>query len=294
MKKAIVFTKDYALFTDNPINREVMEDTKTHAALKASMATDGWWHSEPMVVLPMSRGKHTITKGHHRFTIAKELGIGVWYVIDEQQIPIHRREGPLSGGRPHWSQTDWVASHAKDSKNSNYKTLWEYHQRTGIPIGLCVRMLSFNIGLSQLYEEVRDGSFRIADTVIPEQVEWVVSHCFRSGVLCARKEGFAAAVWKLLRFKVVSFQELKKRLETGITVLRKYQGFKNYMVLVNEAFNHRQHPRRDLLTELRNAETDLQRRQMSEKSGKADRQKGWDTRRKRQAQLFSEGRDARI
>lgn len=268
MKKEIIQTKDYGMFEPNPINRFLNTDTKTHAALEASLLKDGWWPSEPMVVDPARRGKHMIVKGHHRFTIAKRLGIPLWYVVEDKMIPIWDREGP-GKGKPLWSLSDWIYSHMKAGVNPNYQVVWDYHARTKIPISACIKMFGTkaNADSYDVPHEIRNGTLRIIDSAVPEAVEKIVNALSTAMVTYCRKESFVLPLYLLIRQRVVGKDELKKRLVQNAIVLRRKEGTTDYMAVISEAYNLRQAVHVDLKTALRNAISAEKRRILAANRG---------------------------
>jgi hypothetical protein len=252
----ILQTKNYDLFRPHSLTREIKEGTRRYLVLESSILRSGWWPTEPMVVLPRGRdGKHVITKGHHRWKIAQKHNLSVYYVIDEQQIAITDRED--SGGKPQWSQSDWITSHLKDDKNPNYRILMSFHERTGIPMSSCIDL--YMAGVKGAYtidtgREVRAGTLRVADTTFAEKVGDIVVFCGDLGVSYCRKTGFIRSIALIVKTKVVPLDELKKKIKQNISIMKKKSlaHTQDYLSVINEAYNFRTYPKMDLRTEIQN------------------------------------------
>lgn len=257
----IYWTKDYTLFKENEVNREIKVGTAAHAKLEASIATDGWWSTEPMVVWPKDRsGKHTIVKGHHKFDIARKMKISIPYQIDEKMVPLWKREGRI--GTPEWRLGDWVFSYMKAGKNSNYQVLFEYQRRTRIPMTNCIHMFGMSQNYQAMLQDIREGNLRLSDTILPGQVEEIVQFCSNLAVPFARKAGFVTTLAQLLRMKVIDRKVLKRKISLNIGVLKKKEYLKDYLTIINEVYNFREHPKVDLRTSLKNAMTEEKRKML--------------------------------
>ena len=88
-KPCLKVTKNYDLFELHPFNRDLHKD----ALLKTSMKENGFMPSSPIHCVRNGNGKLKIIRGHHRFANAKELGLPVWYVIDESNVDLFLLEG---------------------------------------------------------------------------------------------------------------------------------------------------------------------------------------------------------
>jgi ParB-like chromosome segregation protein Spo0J len=82
-------TKDYDLFDLNEFNRPLHKDR----SLENSMKEYGFMPSSPLQVAKNPNGKLKIIKGHHRFSIARKLGLNIWYVVDGSCTDIFYLEG---------------------------------------------------------------------------------------------------------------------------------------------------------------------------------------------------------
>lgn len=255
-------TRNYGMFKPHNLTREIKEGTKKYLELEASILKTGWWESEPLICLPAGRdGKHVITKGHHRWQVAMKHKLPIWYVVDQQQIAITDREN--SGGKPHWSQGDWIFSHLKDGRNPNYQILMSFHERTKIPMSSCIEL--YMIGVKgaygvDTYMEVRRGTLRSSDTSFAEDVGEVVVYCGDLGIDYARKTGFVRAIAVIIRTKVVEIEVLKKRIKMNVGIMKRKYYRHDFIAILNEAYNYRCSPKVDLKTEITNIVSENKKR----------------------------------
>lgn len=284
MAEKVQITKNYHIFKAHNLTREIREGTKKWLQLEASMLKDGWWESDPMIVLPMGKdGRHIITKGHHRFKIAQKHNIPVKFLIDQQRIEITVREN--SGGKPQWGLIDWVFSHLKDGKNPNYNVLVSFQERTRFPMSTAIELYMYGVKghfSIDVYGEARAGSLRSSDMELAEMVGDVSIFCSDLGIIFSRKNGFARAIAKIIRTGIVDPDTLKKRFKENVRIMKKYGTVTDYVAVINEAYNHRHFPKVDLNTELAN-------RLAEEKKERGKKTWGKDT---KQRKTYSNKRDA--
>ena len=162
----IMVTKNYDLFVPHIINRDFYEGTLNYSQLESSMLKDGWWAKDPMVVYPKNNsGKHMIVKGHNRYSIAKKNGLAIYWLIDEQKISLFDSEKPV--GRPTWTLMDWLTSHVRVGKNMSYKIVYDFMQKTKIPLSSCLKLYHQNPSELDVF---RRGEFAIHEQAHAEEV----------------------------------------------------------------------------------------------------------------------------
>ena len=152
MSTQIRVTKDYSIFDLHEVNRDV-KNTKN---LENSMAVYGWIDAYPMHVVRNGDKRLKIKAGHHRFKVAKRLGIPVKFVVvDNDDVGIHELEKTAK----QWSVSDYLQSYVR-AGYKDYHIVKEYHERTGIGISNCISMLGGNqAGTGNFQEKFKDGNF---------------------------------------------------------------------------------------------------------------------------------------
>ena len=99
-------TKNYDRFDLHEINRPVKNTKK----LELSMIEHGFIDAHPLHVITNGNGKLKIKDGHHRFMVARKLGIPVKYVVCDDAAGIHQ----LVETTNKWSLRDYLSSYEQD------------------------------------------------------------------------------------------------------------------------------------------------------------------------------------
>lgn len=205
-KEVVLFlTSNYKLFTTHDFNRDV----KQTGRLKESMEKYGFLPSHPLFVCVGKNGTLTILEGHHRFEVARELGLPVYYsVTDSNKI----RPTDIPGERP-WSTNDCLEAYCREGK---YTDLREYHQRTGIPIKSCLSILNGSNGLSagELNKAFRKGTFIVGPNGrrLGELVYSIIRVVERINPRVAKHSQFVTAIAKMIRLKEFSSTRLINKI----------------------------------------------------------------------------------
>lgn len=167
-------TKDYSKFELCQFNRSV-EKTKF---LRESMKKHGFIPAYPIHCNASDNGRLAIKAGHHRFEVAQELGIPLFYVVTEDSATIHELEKATTK----WSINDYMNSFAKCGVDA-YVKVKEYHERTGIPLKQCISMLGGeSAGSGNQSTKFKHGEFKLADWNHADEVADVVLHCKGLGI----------------------------------------------------------------------------------------------------------------
>lgn len=173
-KPVLLSTKDYTKFELCQFNRSV--DKKKH--LLESLRKHGYIAAYPMHCTQGADGRLRIKAGHHRFECSQELGIPVYYVVSEDDASIHS----LEEATIRWSIKDYLESYARLAL-PDYVRVKEYHETTGIPIGLCISMIGGEAaGSSNMIPKFKQGKFVAKDTHHAATVADVVKHCCEHGI----------------------------------------------------------------------------------------------------------------
>jgi hypothetical protein len=175
MKRNVLHsTKDYSKFELCQFNRSV-EKTKF---LRESMKKHGFISAYPIHCNSGEAGRLLIKAGHHRFEVAQELGLAVFYVVTEDAATIHELEKATT----RWSLYDYMESFAKCGSDA-YAKVKEYHERTGIPLQQCISMLGGeSAGSGNQAIKFKHGDFKLAEWTHAGAVADVVLHCKDLGI----------------------------------------------------------------------------------------------------------------
>jgi hypothetical protein len=146
-------TRNYAEFYPNPANRPV--SPKHLKKLRPSMLLYGWIPAFPMLVKETASGR-MILDGEHRYTIAQELGLVVWYVATATDYDVPT----INAGGLHWMPSDYAVSYAEQGVQA-YRDAIEFAKAHALSIGDAAAMLAGTICFSNLKSEWFAGAYKI-------------------------------------------------------------------------------------------------------------------------------------
>ncbi len=133
------YTKDYGLFELHPYNRDFHKDK----VLRDSMINFGFMPSSPLQCVKNGNGKLKIIRGHHRFDNAKDLGKGVWYVVDETNTDIF----DLEGCKTQWTVKDFAVARANAGDKECIELL-AFIKKHGLPLSAAASLLGGQSAIS--------------------------------------------------------------------------------------------------------------------------------------------------
>lgn len=223
-------TSDYAKFELCQFNRNV-EKTKF---LRESMKRHGFIPAYPIHCNEESGGRLLIKAGHHRFEVAQDLGIPVYYVVTQDDATIHELEKATTN----WKQKDYMVSFARCGMR-DYVVAKEFHERTGISLGVCISMLAGESGGSHnKTEEFKHGTFKVTEDGIKhaEQVAAIVLHCSDCGIR-AHDVIFVQAISRCLFVKEFSAETFKKRAEANLSMFKPCRSVAEQTELFESIYN---------------------------------------------------------
>src|SRR3990170_773937 len=148
-------TTNYAQFAFSEMNRP--QNLRNRAELRRSLAETGWEIGCPMRC-HRANGKLIIDDGQHRFLIAKELRIPLWYVVGDKPLDIaliNRTQRP-------WTMIDYAMVFRNLGKKA-YEELLEFATTYALPISGALWLMEGVSGSNQAYltRKFRSGRFEI-------------------------------------------------------------------------------------------------------------------------------------
>jgi hypothetical protein len=226
----LLSTKDYAGFLLCQFNRNV-EKTKY---LEQSMKAHGFIPAYPIHATRTADGRLQIKAGHHRFEVAKSLGITIYYVISNDEATIHELEKATTT----WKQKDYLTSFAKCGLG-DYQIVAEFFERTGISLGHCISMFSGETASSNNKTDAfKNGTFTVTQDGIQhaEEVGEVVSHCGDCGIK-SRDSIFVSALSRCLFVKEFSKETFKRRAENNVSMFKPCRSIAEQTELFESVYN---------------------------------------------------------
>ena len=176
-------TTDYSIFEMHKENRDI----RSIVLLTESMSTFGFCPGCAIHVQPGKNGKLRVMRGHHRLDVAKDLGLPVWYIIDDTPIDIYRLEGSSNQA---WSGGDFAIARRRGG-DKYCRELLRFKEKNNLTLGASARLLGNGSGWTK---GIKQGTFRVADTGHADKVAEVANFCFEQGLLFARSTAFVLAL----------------------------------------------------------------------------------------------------
>ena len=225
-------TKDYSKFELCQFNRSV-EKTKF---LRESMKKHGFISAYPIHCNNGDGGRLLIKAGHHRFEVAQELGLAVFYVVTEDAATIHELEKATT----RWSLQDYMESFAKCGSEA-YAKVKEYHDRTGIPLQQCISMLGGESAASGNQAiKFKHGDFKLAEWTHAETVADIVLHCKSLGIK-ATDYIFVQTLSRCMFVPEFSPEIFKLRAATNVARFKPCRLATDQLALFEEIYNMKSH-----------------------------------------------------
>lgn len=226
----VMQTRNYEMFELMPFNRDV-EKTRH---LERSMSEHGWIDAYPLHVKRNGGTKFLIKAGHHRYHVAKKLGIPVKFVICDDDATIHELEKATTG----WAMRDYLTSYCRLGKE-DYIRVKSYCDTTGIGLTNAISMLGgHSAGTGNFGNAFKDGTFKIkGGSRHAETVKNIVLHCQACGIKFASASLFVQAVSRVVQVGGFDIQRFKAKIKTFAQFMEKKANLQQYLELIEEIYN---------------------------------------------------------
>lgn len=166
-------TNKYDTFVSSKENRPLNLESGKAKGLKASMQKYGFLPAYPVMCCRTKNGKLEIRDGQHRVALATELGLWIWYVIDDTEINIPDIQ--VSGA---WNIQDY-AGHFAAKGNKDYQEIMEFSEKHQIPLNACIQILGDSACNPCLNKHFIAGSYKIRSRRNAERVAKMYSEIGR-------------------------------------------------------------------------------------------------------------------
>lgn len=150
-------TKNYNQFKFSKENRDVNIQflRPQHRKLRDSMIKYGFLPAFPIMVKAIN-GKFVMQDGQYRFTFAKELGLDVFFVVDDTPVCI----AELNQAQATWTTKDYAKRWAADGRE-DYIEAMQFSGEYGVPIALSFAMLASTTTFSNIQKRFHSGDYKI-------------------------------------------------------------------------------------------------------------------------------------
>jgi len=226
----ILESNNYSLFEVCSCNRDVIK-TKL---LEQSMHKHGYITAYPLHVIQNGRGKFIIKAGHHRFEVAKKLGIPVKYVVCDDKATITE----LERATRKWSLRDYLDSYCNMGKQ-DYIALKEYCNETNLSVSTGMSILT---GLIAGSGGDRSSVFKLGKWAVrtPNHASIITEYllmCKNLGITCYKTSHFVNALTRILFVKEVDFKILKEKTRKYKMLFEKKLNLDQYLGMFEEVYN---------------------------------------------------------
>lgn len=223
-------TNDYEKFELCGINRDVKKTEK----LEKSMRKHGYIEGQPIHVVKNGKVKLLIKDGHHRYYVARKLNIPFYYIISRDTATVHEINEPTIV----WNNEDWMTSYVRDGRNE-YVTVKQYHEKTGIALGLCVSLLAGESAASQnKLPQFKSGKYRLADDLSHAYRVAEIVECLKTnGVKIASNAKLVCAISKCLWVDRFEDEKFKKKIDKFSYLVEPQASLNDYVQLIEKIYN---------------------------------------------------------
>ena len=222
-------TKDYSLFKLTNKNRPI--DARHVKKLSASMQAYGWLPSFPMTC-KKDGDKLVIEDGQHRFALAKELGLAVWFVdLGNTQVDIPT----INAGCVPWSFSHYIGSFAGRGL-PDYQELIEFHAEHQVPLLTAAAILAGTCSDSNVYAFIRAGTYKIKDRDYAGRVAAIYSE-LRKMNKARVKEPMLQAIAAVARVKDIDLAALIKNIHRSPELLKEHSTRDGALEVLESIYN---------------------------------------------------------
>lgn len=235
----ITQTRNYHLFLPCATNRRITEkDTATLTKLKRSMEKYGFL---PFPIIVRRTGDRlVIIDGQHRYIIAQELKLPIYYVETERDDIVIAE---CADAQSAWKVFDYVDSFASQG-NEQYKELLEFAKAHQLPLTVCANMLAGGLANNAGCRGValKQGLFEIRDREMATRMAGIVS-CIREYAHWITSNKSLNAISRFLRVKEFDDETFVKKVRSHSSMLRNQPTVEGMSEMYEEIYNYQSRTR---------------------------------------------------
>ncbi len=229
-------TTDYKRFTYVQSNRTVNLQPKRRQDLRESMEKHGYLEAYPLYCTN-GRGRLVIRDGQHRLAVARELGLPVYYVVCEQAAAIPM----INTTQVAWGLKDYAQAFAAEG-NPHYAELQDFALRHGLPLSICVSVLSNETpsdggNNGNVLVAFRRGDFKVTSRAMGDRVASLYSEISRINRE-ARGRWFLSALFAVCLIPGFDGSRLVKGARRCREAIQKYGSRDGYLQMIETLYNY--------------------------------------------------------
>lgn len=231
---------DYKRFAYLTGNRPVDLNHSEARDLLDSMCEYGFLPAFPIMVRVNGSGKNEIVDGQHRFAIAKELGLPVYYVVDNSDVDISK----INKAQRKWRPEDHCHKWASEGKEA-YIELQEFHEQWQMPFTICAAMLGGTIRFANVSPKFYRGDFEIKERKLAHNL----AQCYSRICECNkdfRNACYVKALWACFFVDYFDPDRLVDVAQKDPQLVRKCGDQGSALEIIEEMYNFRKRTRQPL------------------------------------------------
>ncbi len=240
--RTVEITNDYGQFTFSIKNRDVDLKKSKAKKLRQSLKEHGWIPSFPMTVYKNGNDKFTILDGQHRFSIARELGMPVKYVVVDQEFDISQ----INNTQDTWKLKDYLTRWQRAGKK-NYFEIEEFMEiHPNVSLSMTIDLLSGSTGSGiHIKNKFKEGKMDI--TSRSRGMAYKIANAFESIIEVdkdAKHNNLLKALYKCFHVDSFDSQRLIEQCEKNPAMIQPYSKTEDWLDLLQEIYNHGRHSNR--------------------------------------------------
>lgn len=227
----INFTENHEVFKDITSNREV--DVRHVNSLKKAISENNLLHLNPIIV----NSEMQIIDGQHRLEAARELGIPVYYVVDDK---ITKSDiAGLNSNQKNWTILDYVNYYAVE-KVPEFLVLADFINRYSFaPVSTILQLMS--ITGKRAPAEFKAGIIDIRNKEVADRVLSHIQEIRNMGIELAFDRNFILAIKDAMKNEEYDPEHLLKKVSDNRMELIKCAKKQQYLQLIEQIYNKHQH-----------------------------------------------------
>jgi len=241
----IMTTKKYDMFVRHPHNRPLARARIVQK--KRALSRMGWIPGCPLLCVRQRGGKLIIYDGQSRFDAAKEMDIGVWYVVDPTAQDFTPADFNNADAQSSWSLQNYIDVYAL-SGNEHYRALKEYCVEYELPISFSARVLTKGL-TGKLTHVIRNEEFEVERPKFAAEVGAFTRHLRVHASMSMRSNTALLALYNLMQlpratfdpkrliYKASKFPQQIKPASTVEQYLLMFEGLYNYHATPDNSVN---------------------------------------------------------
>jgi hypothetical protein len=205
--------------------------------LKAKIKRNGFLPSQHITVRREGT-ELVVADGQHRLLAATELGVPVWFVIDNEVTP--DMTVVINATQKGWELTDYLKWFAEERQIPDYLAFRAFLQDAKFPISICLGLAVGNAAYSGngTTQKFKKGEFVFSHR---EHAYFVAQRVrdFAPYFKAYRQSPFVAAVVRLMAHPQYDHARMMAKMEYQSTRLVKCPDVDSYVSLLQDIYNHR-------------------------------------------------------